>query len=501
MDSQMPEIRPVVRREEKKKKGFFGSLFSRFGMGGAGGVEGAGSLGGLEGLGGAGLGGGILATKAGIIGLIVAGSTVAGGIGLVGYKVFGPSSADRAGGYSSLFDARPKDSQQADGEQGGASDGKSASLQYLAQANAGKVGEQQKTDTMTDAMAVAAKSASAGAPHDNNAAPGGGKPASLLKPGKFGALSAPGGGGGGGGSGASAGAAVPRTLIASAKPLSAAGALTPGKSLKGLQGVGALSGKKGAMGQLKAVYGDQYSASPGRTYDGNGRNGMGGGQGLSMGGMGESGGKGNANPTLNPSSMDNRFPPPVTDTTNVTPWQKAINMAAMLMLGAIALLVIANKLLDAAVDKTGLTAHAGPLIMMAKVLAGAAAAMGLLVIALGAMIGGSKYGQSTQGGIFTLSGAFVTAAATAMLSSIWGVNANSAAKEVALDNGAWGVMMACGAAALIGTIAAYMSKPKVYPSSEFNNGKPPDEHLIKATMPSEDVLVAFLPDPGEDRHA
>ena len=491
--SQMPEIKPDIYKEEKGKKGWLASLLSRLGMGGSAGAEGA-SLGGIEGLGGAGLGGGILATKAGIIGLIVAGTTVAGGIGLVGYKVFGPSSADRAGvGYSSLFEARPKEAQQAGAEgQGGAAsnDGKSASLQYLVDANAGSGGAQKKTEAAEDLAAAAkAQSASAGAPHDNNAAPGG--QASSLKPGKFGSLSGltAGAGAGGAGSGASAGAApaISRNLMASAKPLGAAGGFAAGKNLKGIQGSGVGRGAGRVVGQLKAVYGDQYSASPGRTYDGGRTNAISGAQGLSLGSLGENRGKSDAKPTINPSGNSNRFPEVAsTEVEEVTPWKKAIKMATYSILGALVLLMLANKMLVAKHPVSHVLVH---------IVCAVAACLGLFAIALGAMIGGGEYGQHTQGAIFTLCGGLVTAAAISMMAGM------PDKKGAAVSGTPQVLMYLCGGLALVGLIAGYMTKPKTYSSSLFENGKPPDEHIMKSTMPSQDTLIAFHGDLGGDFHA
>src|SRR5438270_13766354 len=97
---EAPEIKAEVNKEEPKDRGFFGNLLAKLGGGGATADAGlgAGGLGaggaGVGGLGaGAGLGGGLLATKAGLIGLILVGTTVAGGIGVIGYKAFGPTEA------------------------------------------------------------------------------------------------------------------------------------------------------------------------------------------------------------------------------------------------------------------------------------------------------------------------------------------------------------------------------------------------------------------------
>ena len=105
MDSKprMPEIKAEVNKVDDGKKKAAGFLSTLFGAGGSGA---AGGLGGM-GAGAAGAGG-LLATKAGMLALIVMGSAVAGGIGLAGYKAFGSGDADKAGGSFSLFASKPQ---------------------------------------------------------------------------------------------------------------------------------------------------------------------------------------------------------------------------------------------------------------------------------------------------------------------------------------------------------------------------------------------------------
>ncbi|MDE2489302.1 MAG: hypothetical protein KGM24_00535, partial [Elusimicrobia bacterium] len=132
--AQIPEIKPDVNKEpeDKKKPGF---LLRLFGGGGAAGEGGLGALGGGGGFGGAAAGGGLLATKAGILTLALVGTTVAGGIGVVGYKLFGPTPSDQmSGGNLSLFAPKPKQAPQPV-EPPVAADGSSQSLTMLRKGN------------------------------------------------------------------------------------------------------------------------------------------------------------------------------------------------------------------------------------------------------------------------------------------------------------------------------------------------------------------------------
>ena len=135
MDS-MHSAKPQEKKSaEKQKAGFVSSL-----MRGTAQSSGAG-FGGIGGLGGRLLGGGMLATKAGVIGLILTASTVAGGLGLVGYKIFGPGASDRVGVHYSLFSPRPIQEQKAIEAQQKADNGNSASLDDLAKANPNALGD------------------------------------------------------------------------------------------------------------------------------------------------------------------------------------------------------------------------------------------------------------------------------------------------------------------------------------------------------------------------
>ena len=126
--AQIPDIKTEVNREpdrDKKRAGLFARLF------GGGSVSGSfgGGSGGLA-------GGGMMATKAGMLALILVGTTVAGGIGVVGYRFFGPGSDDNAEKNFTLFAARPKDKAAADGASSAApKDVNSQSLTMFNKAN------------------------------------------------------------------------------------------------------------------------------------------------------------------------------------------------------------------------------------------------------------------------------------------------------------------------------------------------------------------------------
>ncbi|MFI5350466.1 MAG: hypothetical protein ACHQ2Z_13040, partial [Elusimicrobiota bacterium] len=155
--SQMPEIKGVVNKEperDKKKAGLLARLF-----GGGGSADGLGGLGGFGGGSGGGMGGlaggGILATKAGLIALILAGTTVAGGIGMLGYRLFGPGADSSASGDSnlSLFQPKPKEGAGADG-QAASKDGSSESLKQFNEANKTAAGDAAAGGAPKDATAA-----------------------------------------------------------------------------------------------------------------------------------------------------------------------------------------------------------------------------------------------------------------------------------------------------------------------------------------------------------
>ena len=133
MDTLEPQIVPETNREEKEERkgaGFFASLLNKLGLGG--GAEGSAGIGAASsGAGGAGIASGLFATKAGIVALIVAGTTMAAGIGVVGRSVL----SNRSGPSGNAWSLFPEKSGGAAAQQAGApAGGASSSLDYLQQA-------------------------------------------------------------------------------------------------------------------------------------------------------------------------------------------------------------------------------------------------------------------------------------------------------------------------------------------------------------------------------
>jgi hypothetical protein len=500
--SQMPKIKAEVnidKERDKKKSGLLGFL-SRLTGGGSGGASGGIGAGGVGagGLGGAAASGGLLATKAGLIGLILAGTTVAGGLGMVGWTAFGPGQGDRADNPAlQLFASRPKETANPFGAAPVAKDGSSASLNFLAQANAdkgGASGDAPVTDqsaasaTEGDAAAAAATSAT---PHmGESVATNGAAPRTGLKDvKKMGELSKSFGGGGSGGASS-----------ASAAPLGGAGAQASNSASKGSLGGGfagrnantqsigrGLSRARGgtatrqamnALGQNRAAYSSQAG---GRQYDGGavGGNGTAGvDAGLPSAGAGIGDGGSQPTSTPNTAAQKNEFeaPPPV-EGKNVTPYQKAINMAAMLLAAAMLMIMLIGQVAKAPGGGT----------TVAYILAGLAGVIGLAVVAIGAQISSGKYGQPLQGGLLAVAGGAVAAAAvlaaTTMGSDATSQTATEGGTQTAAQGAAgassgflglspWVLLVGgAGAAALAG---AMLTKPKSYPASEFDGKKVPD---------------------------
>lgn len=425
-----PEIRPdtLKGRSEKERHGgaFLASLLSKLGLGELGGGAAAGS--GVWGAAGqAGILGGILATKAGVVALVLAGGTVAAGIGIIGsgHGVFAPASGDPAESGGLFFLRR---SGPAPAEQPKASpDGASASLGHFVSANAGS--GVSLGDAPADGSGVPGQpgGGSGALPDNANApanlgSPGGGQRLTLSK-----ALSGAGSPISGGGF--SPAAPSPGGAAAKIAPGSGKGAGTSGLSkgkgttfgVTGKQAVGA--GRAGALGQLMGVKGDAArtlrsqspsSQSAGLTYDGGkGASPIGGAAGgIGGGGMGTGGaGVGAGAGKVNPMAPARELPPPPkpAEGKNETPYQWAM-YAAMAAMGValIAFMVMsfAKKKHNESVDpQTKATA-----LMVAKIAGGIAAAAAAVATAMGVIIM-TAYGQMAQGGMWTAIGGIFTAIA------------------------------------------------------------------------------------------
>lgn len=502
--SQMPKIKAEVnidKEREKKKSGLLGFLSRLGGDGGAGGASGGIGAGGLGagGLGGAAASGGLLATKAGLIGLILAGTTVAGGLGMVGWTAFGPGQGDRADNPAlQLFASRPKETANPFGAAPVAKDGASASLSFLAQANADK-GEASGDAPVTEQGAASAAEGDAAAAAGANATPHMGESAAtnsaaprtgLKDVKKMGELSKSFGGGGSGG--ASSASAAPlnggsgATASNSASKNSLGGGFgsrnsanqSIGRGISRARGGTATRQAMNALGQNRAAYSSQAG---GRQYDGGsvGGNGTAGvDAGLPSAGAGLGDGGSQPTSTPNTAAQKNEFeaPPPV-EGKNVTPYQKAINMAAMLLAAAMVMIMLIGQIAKAPGGGT----------TVAYILAGLAGVIGLAVVAIGAQISSGKYGQPLQGGLLAVAGAAVAAAAVLAATTMGNDTTSEAAAKGGTQTAAQGAAGAAsgfmglspwvllvggaGAAALAG---AMLTKPKSYPASEFEGKKVPD---------------------------
>ena len=349
----------------------------------------SGGLGALGSVGaGAVAGGGLLATKAGILALVLMGSAVAGGIGLAGYKMFGADEAGKGGGSFSLFAAKPPQAADSNAVAPVNADGSSASLDYIAAAAAkdkaaeaaaaaasasadapaqNTAGDPVKDAAAADAarMAAEASAASGGA---INAGSGSGAAGSmgrgLANVKKLGALSGAPGGGGSTSAGSGSGANVKLgENIANASKNGATSAFSRqgGGSAKTSSASRSVGGRStGARTALRQVGVDQQrgransSAAAGRTYDGSsptsgsaiGAD----GSAIGMDGVGDGAGAQGKSMPANAKGKPNEQDPPVPDAPakDVTPWAKHLMGGMALGALAIAALMYASTMIKEA---------------------------------------------------------------------------------------------------------------------------------------------------------
>lgn len=499
-ENNLPNIKPEVNREEKKKSGL-AALLLRFGIGSEAGTGAAGT-GALGNLLSAGVSGGILATKAGIIGLVLVGTTVAGSLGVVAYKLFGPQSSDRTDAFSaqSLFSAKPPAAPGAAGDGSASADGVSRSLQFLANANtkaSGQGSEDASAASTTDASASASASTPPPLKNDNAL---GSTVAKLKSDKQFGGLTK-GAASGSGGSISLPGGGSPSnaSLLASANRGNLGGMTGARAGSGGLGNLRSRSLGGSAFKQLGAVRKDNIAAKTsqagGRTYDGNAAA-------PSQASAAETASVGpedtapDKTPSVNPTgSGSSQFPEEVPSVAgvNVTPWQAAINTAMLCMMGAAVILMLASKIAKMEGISLGM---AKTIIVLLAVIA---AALGAYVLKLGAQIGGGEYGQPLQGQLLSLAGGMVIASATCL--AIGGLGLTEDAKTGALNAASMGnmnlLMMLCGGVALAATAWAYMAPKQKYDSGLFKDGRPPDyDHEYEAaqvvTPPSQGILDQYL---------
>ncbi len=495
-------------KDGRKKGGIWASLFGEGVGAGGGGAAGAGSTGfGSSGgwaalLGRGGLAGGLMATKAGLVGLILAATTMAGGIGWLGYRAFGPSRADNPdASFANLFAPRPAQPASSGGSAAGGSQlqvpgsAGSSSLQELQQANASAPAPSvsQSAQDQAAQQAAAQKAAAVAAAEAAKKAANGGnvfgdKAAKLKSNMQVGKLSQFGAGGANSSASLSAGkalaasAAKPVTAFASAAhPMAAPHASLMHRAFG-----------SGAMGQLQSAgtlsHGQTLMTNgAGHTFDGGG-SGIGSGGGLNAGGAGVGNPGAGTNPTnpTNGGTTSNQFPaPPPAYGTNVTPWQTAINIATGLIAVASLLIFMGQKIAKG--DRT-----------IVMVLAAIVAALGAFVMYLGGMIAGGQYGQTYQGGMFVMAGAALIAGGAGMMLSNT-TTTTAAGKTVPgpeANIGKW-IMYISGAAALGLDMMSYLRPKASYLPTQFPNGVAPDFGYVQ---PAPRVQYAMLGElHGSDR--
>ncbi len=498
--TQMPDIKAeVLKTDDGKKKGAgFLGLFGGGGSGAAGGLGGLGA--------GAAGGGGLLATKAGMLALVLMGSAVAGGIGLAGYKMFGPGDADRTGGNLSLFAPKPQQS-ASDGVAPVSADGTSASLSMMAQ-GAAKDKEPEVSDS---ASAAAPTDAAAGDPAKDAAAADAARREAAARAANGGALNSGGGAGAVGSmgrglmntkklgalSGSSSGGAsttagsgtvgkLGEGLAAGSRNGSSSGFSRggPGAKASGAKGRAARGGR-GARAQARNVMGDQAggragsSFAAGRTYDGSATQ-SGGAIGPDGGAIGMDGadtGTGAQPKSIAANSAPNvheQEPPPATPNPIVTPWEKALNNALMAVALAGALMMAASMLLK---DPDPITK--GWTVMLAKVLLGLAVAASAVALYFAGQATFGPGGQKTQGALIMLAATCAGGLSAYMLSQIWSIDTSADVKAEALADVNSNPMLikVIGGAGAVALIGSMMMPKKSMPKSEAEaNGYPTSYH-------------------------
>lgn len=446
---QIPEIgKQTMSAERDERKGAGVGLLAKLGLGGGSGAGGAGGLA---------AGGGLLAGKAGVVALILAGSSVAAGIGMLAMGGGGSGSARPA---ASLFaraegEAPPSDSAEGTGAAQAAalSGGASGSLDNFNAANKGAVVDPYAPAKVDDASNPAADQP-ADAPNsvpDHTAAPSAGTTAPAGPAPKMVKAAGFGSSGSSGGSGASGGGAVARAASGAGSKTNVAGTALAGSSalrgggLRGAAGArrSAIMRGGGAAGQLaahsKTLKGNLgsrnvSSAGSGAVMDGAGAAGaMGAGGGAISGGGAGAGGKGiDSSPGQNVSkSLREVSPPPepIKKGKNKTSYQKEMMIAMGAMaLGMIFLFVSSRFAADAnPTTKAASTASA-------KQWAMAATAMGAIATGIGVWIMMQK-GQMMQGAMIAAGGAILTAsAAKAWIDASEAEKAQLAQDKLVADN-------------------------------------------------------------------
>lgn len=425
--------------EKKEEKGGFLSSLSALFRGGSSAMGGASS-----GVGSAGGLGGLFATKAGIVGMVLGGATLAAGVGVV-YNFIG---ADSKPVYSpDLFQNSyyEEEASKAGSERALSRDASAASASTLdmfrEQAKKDGIGlpgdsggSGSEADASADAAAAGSSAdASAEAPSADAAAGGG-----AGGPGGAGKLQASSGFGGKAGAGGGAGgSSIPRMqgggglaggIGAKFQPVYRAPAQANTGKSSGMTASAAArvknspkysvpnTNRKGAYGQAKfaknmgskaAFSADAAGARTGATEAFSGETGNSGdvatpGAGAGLGGAGVADGaalKGN-DPSLN--TNESSVPEP-SDPEDVDPWQQDEDNAMNGMLWAGGMIIVAKLLSNIAKKASGI-----PMLAAALYIAAMAAAAVAIFYAIKVIIAGfnmySKFDQKMMGGIYILTG-------------------------------------------------------------------------------------------------
>lgn len=449
----MPELKPeVLRPSDEKKGGLLAPLLSGLGLGG-------GSSGGAASL------AAVLSSKAGLVALILAGSGVAAGVGiLAGVDRTGAPAARRgvfaSAGEEKLDGSMAQMAQEQGGQAAAASaGGASTSLDYVSQANkspepAASAGDGQVSDAAGAAPSASAPRDSGVQPPDHGAAAGAAGAAATAaraerpKLVKGDGSAAKSGGAGGSGlqlaaqAGLSSGISgefgqtfrqPQRTASSSngseSRSLAAArrSALSARSGLASRQAVDTnrvTSGaKKSSMAEGAARYGATYDGSGGAPAGQ-----LGGTSAPSIGGAG-SGEKG-ADGVVNPSTVQNmrETPPPPElkngQTEDKTPYKGLVTGAMIAMaVGGVAL--FAASACKKHADKLGVaTPAAAPWLAAAKALAVVAMIAAGAAAVCGIMMAMKPYEQTMQGLMFAGIGAVIAFQAGMVL-----VDANASEKS------------------------------------------------------------------------
>ncbi len=429
---EIPAIKPeVMRSKDDERKGAGAGLLSKLGLGGA-------SAGGAGGFGAG--GGGLLAGKAGIVALVLAGSSVAAGIGL--FTMSG-GFGERPAPSSSFF-------AKGGGSGGGSGDSAdpgapaagevSSSLDNFHQANRGAVPDPYapaKPEEVKDS--AGAVQASPTQPGDNTTtALGGTKPPAaplpkMVKNAGFGSASGGSSGAAGGGgvqtAGAGNGAAnlsrgAAGGTLSSFRTGSAGNAVQRRSSIMRGGGGGATSQLRAHGSTLKGNMGSGNisSAGSGAVMDGAGHGGnIGGGPGGIAGGGQGSGGKGiDSSPGKSTSeNLKDVKAPPTPDAQDKgedkTPYKKMMTAGIVAIGLALALLLVLGfikKKIDALKPAAGATgiaaAEINKLLLIGKIVAGAATAAAAVATAMGLSILQKFPTEKMPGMILTAIGGFLT---------------------------------------------------------------------------------------------